>query len=71
VAGDDNGVQDVFVRNLRTHTTRRASLDTAGGDANGDSPTLIASISGDGRHVAFMSPAGNLVPGDGNGLTVS
>src|SRR5436189_131828 len=40
------------------------SVDTAGGDADGVS--IDASISGDGRWVAFASNANDLVPGDGN-----
>jgi Tol biopolymer transport system component len=69
VAGDGGATEDIFVRDMQSATTTRVTVDTAGGDPN--APTLIASISGHGRHVAFMSPAGNLVPGDGNGLTVS
>jgi Tol biopolymer transport system component len=42
----------------------RVSVDTAGGDADGVS--IDASISGDGRWVAFSSTANDLVPGDGN-----
>jgi Tol biopolymer transport system component len=44
----------------------RASVDTTGGDPNATS--FDASISGDGRYVAFHSLASDLVPGDGNGL---
>jgi Tol biopolymer transport system component len=66
VAGDQNGLQDVFVRDLITGTTVRASVDTGGGDPNGDSyaPTTL---SADGRYVAFSSYASDLVAGDGNG----
>jgi Tol biopolymer transport system component len=66
VAGDGNGVEDVFVRDLRTNTTTRASVDTTGGDPNGGSSA--PSISGDGRYVAFGSIASDLVAGDGNGV---
>ena len=31
VPGDDNSVNDVFVRDLRANTTTRVSVDTAGG----------------------------------------
>lgn len=62
VSGDGNGHQDVFVRDLRTKHTVRASVDTAGGDANGDS--FYPTISGDGRYVAFASRATDLVAGD-------
>ncbi len=74
VAGDGNGVADVFVHDLRTGLTDRVSVDTAGtegdqqsGDSNPDS--YSASISADGLLVAFTSLATNLVAGDGNGLS--
>ena len=65
VAGDTNGVRDVFVRNLVTGTTTRASLG-AGGQANGASSN--ARISADGHFVVFTSLATNLVAGDTNGV---
>ena len=65
VAGDTNGVRDVFVRNLVTGTTTRASVG-AGGQANGASSN--ARISADGRFVVFTSLASNLVAGDTNGV---
>ena len=64
VPGDDNGVNDVFVRDLRTNTTVRASVDTGGDDANGES--FFPSISADGRYVAFASAATDLGPADGS-----
>jgi Tol biopolymer transport system component len=64
VPGDGNGSGDVFVRDLRTGTTVRASVDIDGGDSNGNSGA--PSISADGRYVAFDSEASDLVPGDGN-----
>ncbi len=67
VTGDGNGFDDVYVRDLQTSTNRRASLDTGGGDTNGDSFT--PAISGDGRIVAFHSLATDLVGGDTNGLS--
>jgi hypothetical protein len=42
------------------------SLDSAGNQGNGDS--FHPSISADGRTVAFITEASNLVPGDTNGL---
>jgi Tol biopolymer transport system component len=65
VAGDTNGIADVFVRDLRTGSLRRANVSTTGAQANAltGSPT----ISADGRHVAFTSEAA-LVPGDTNGV---
>jgi Tol biopolymer transport system component len=65
VPGDGNGTYDVFVRDLVSGTTVRASLDTEGGDPN--SSSFERSISANGRYVAFSSDASDLVPGDGNG----
>jgi Tol biopolymer transport system component len=64
VPGDTNGVDDVFVRDRQLHTTRRVSVATAGNQANKGSQQ--AAISADGRFVAFVSDATNLVPGDTN-----
>ncbi len=61
VAGDANSFTDVFVRDTVSGTTERASVSSGGGDP--DLPSLQASISSDGRHVAFVSYALNLVPG--------
>ncbi len=60
VAGDANGWPDVFVRDRATGTTRIASLGQSGVQA--DRPCELASIAGDGRCVAFVSLATNLVP---------
>ena len=67
VAGDTNGVSDVFVRNTLTGTTERVSISSAGVQANQLSDQ--AAISFDGRYVAFRSAATNLVGGDTNGFT--
>jgi hypothetical protein len=64
VAGDTNGVVDVFVRDRLNGTTERVSVDSTGMQGNDDS--ALASISADGRYVAFASFATNLVPGDTN-----
>lgn len=66
VGGDSNGAFDIFVRDLSAGTTRRVSLTNAGLQANGDSTR--PAISRDGRFVAFVSTATNLVPGDVNGV---
>ena len=65
VAGDTNGVDDVFVRDRQTGTTERVSVDTGG--AQGNNYSNAPSISADGRYVAFQSKASNLVAGDTNG----
>ncbi len=59
VAGDDNAKPDVFVANLETGITRRASVASHGAQANG--PSSNGSISGDGRFVTFASTSSNLV----------
>ena len=66
VPGDGNGEADVFLRDLTSGTTSRISLDRFGGEANGGS--RIPSISDDGRFVAFVSNATDLIEGDGNGV---
>ena len=67
VAGDTNGAWDVFVRDRRSGTTERVSVDSSGAQANDASGYFGCSISSDGRYVAFGSIATNLVPGDTNG----
>lgn len=66
VAGDTNGYQDIFVRDTTTNVTERVSVSSAGVEANGSS--WNASISSDGRYVAFESLASNLVAGDTNSV---
>jgi hypothetical protein len=66
VPGDTNLANDVFVRDLQTGATVRVSV--ASGGAQSDGSSLVASISADGRYVAFSSGATNLVPGDTNGF---
>lgn len=62
--GDTNGVSDVFVRDRLLGTTSRVSVSTGG--VQGNSFSGYAAISADGGHVAFMSSASTLVPGDTN-----
>jgi Tol biopolymer transport system component len=61
-------LSEVFVRDRVAHTTRLISVSTSGQQGNGDSPD--ASISADGRFVAFDSYASNLVAGASGGLNV-
>jgi Tol biopolymer transport system component len=65
VPGDTNGERDIFVRDRGTGTTELVSVGAGGAPANGLSGG--ADISGDGRFVAFLSEASNLVAGDDNG----
>lgn len=64
VAGDTNLTADVFIRDRFTETTILASVDRDGGPADGYSAE--AWISGNGRFVAFMSEATDLVADDTN-----
>jgi len=65
VPGDTNARWDVFVRDRVAGTTQRISVSSAGDQADGNS--YRPSVSADGRVVAFISFATNLVVGDTNG----
>jgi Tol biopolymer transport system component len=67
VAGDTNGKVDVFVHDRKQGTTARVSLGPAGAEADAD--CLGATISTNGRFVAFESAATNLVADDTNGAS--
>ncbi len=67
VPGDTNGLSDVFVRDRALGTLRRVSVASDGSQGSGISS--FAALSGDGRWVAFLSSAPNLVAGDGNPYT--
>jgi len=67
-AGDTNATGDVFVRDLLAPTNRLVSMNRFGtGSGNGFS--YDPHVSADGRYVAFVSHASNLVPNDTNGVT--
>jgi Tol biopolymer transport system component len=66
VAGDTNGVSDVFVHDRATGVTNRVSVSSARGQAAGQS--VSAAISSNGRYAAFVSFASNLVAADTNGV---
>ncbi len=66
VAGDTNGAADVFVRDLTEATTILVSASTNGSVGDGESRS--AAMTPDGRYVAFVSAATNLVAGDTNGI---
>jgi hypothetical protein len=65
VRNDTNGCRDVFVRDRAAGTNLLVSIAT-NGLAPGNSISSEATISADGRYVAFSSSANNLVPGDNN-----
>ncbi len=64
-ASDTNSVRDVFVRDRTAGTTERISVSSSERQGNGASSQ--AAVSADGRYVAFLSAATNLVRGDTNG----
>ena len=66
VAGDTNNATDVFVRDMVTGTTLLVSVSTNGLVGNGASRS--PAMTPDGRYVAFVSAANNLVAGDTNGI---
>lgn len=66
VAGDTNGLQDIFVHDVSTGTTTRVNVTSAGAEAQGGL-SAAPHLSGDGRFVVFESRATNLVAGDTNG----
>jgi len=64
---DTNSKSDVFVHDRVTHLNSLVSRHTSG--ALGSDRSLRASISADGRFVAFRSEATNLVDGDTNNVS--
>lgn len=65
VPEDINGLQDVFIRDLRAQRTVRASVSEIGMEPDG--PSTHTSLSADGTTMMFPSAATNLVLPDGNG----
>ena len=68
VAGDTNGTDmDIFVHDTQSGQTEVVSVSDTG--VWGNNASKFASISNDGRYVAFESTATNLVALDSNGST--
>lgn len=65
VVGDLNGERDIFLLDRQSGVIERANVSSTGEQPNGDS--FWASVSDDGRYVAFLSFASNLVADDTNG----
>ncbi|HEX5010890.1 MAG TPA: hypothetical protein VFY71_10855 [Planctomycetota bacterium] len=59
VANDMNGCEDIFLHDMLTGETKRISRGLLGVDPDGDSS--LPRISANGRYVAFLSMARNLV----------
>src|SRR5262245_204041 len=64
---DTNDVEDIFLRDLATGTTRLVSIAANGGSASAASSDPV--ITPDGRYVVLISAATNLVSNDTNGIT--
>ncbi len=64
VDNDTNTYGDVFLHDIKTGTTELISVATDG--KSGDDLSFWSSVSSDGRYVAFMSNANNLVASDTN-----
>jgi uncharacterized repeat protein (TIGR01451 family) len=67
VPEDTNENTDVYVRDVQTGTTALVSVALDG--TAGNNSSFIQDISGDGRFVAFVSSATNLIANDANGST--
>jgi Tol biopolymer transport system component len=65
VPGDTNGEGDAYSRDRRLGTVTKVSLGSNGEQGNDNSAD--PAVSDDGRFVAFLSYADNLVPGDTDG----
>ena len=66
VAYDTNNAQDIFVRDVVNNTTTLVSVNTNGWSGGGESRD--PAMTPDGRYIAFASAAGDLLPGDANGV---
>lgn len=65
VAGDTNGVGDIFLRDYATSSTVIVTRGLAGAGAN--AAASLYTFSSNGRYVAYSSAATNVVAGDTNG----
>lgn len=66
VANDTNNVADIFLRDAVSNTTTLISASTNGTSANGVSRSAV--MTPDGRYVAFVSVASNLIANDTNNI---
>jgi len=65
VAGDTNGLLDIYLYEVATGAIALISVDSAG--VQGNSTSTTPSISSDGRYIAFPSLSNNLIASDTNG----
>jgi hypothetical protein len=68
-ADDNDAVRDIFVRDTLLGTTTLVSRADGPAGVGGDGDSEVATISGDGRFVAFDSIADNLSLGDDNAFS--
>ena len=68
VAGDTNNTSDIFVRDMVNNLTTLVNVNTNGTSGNSYGLARGSVMNGDGRYVAFVSTASDLVPGDTNGI---
>jgi hypothetical protein len=64
VPGDTNDRYDVFIHDRQRKKTTRINVGTAGGQSSGDALFYahLPAVSANGRYVAFMSEAADLLP---------
>jgi Tol biopolymer transport system component len=72
VAGDTNGIGDIFVHDRQTGATERVSVDSSGNQivSSSGAHSSEPAISGDGRYVAFHDDTGSLLPPGVEGIFV-
>ncbi len=70
VAGDNNGLWDIFLWEKNTPILKRISLTADGKERNQGTESanriVAPAISGNGQYIAFATTATNMVPGDVN-----
>jgi Tol biopolymer transport system component len=66
---DENGVQDIFVRERATGTNTLVSRATGAGGAAADASSDVAEISPSGRYVVFQGRGDDLSPDDDDAQT--
>ena len=70
VPGEDNGIGDIFRRDLETDEVQRITQSSDGAQQDESTrETRTSDLSADGRFVVFASAASNLAPDDDNGVT--
>jgi hypothetical protein len=67
VSGDNNFLQDIFIKNMQTGVTTRVNTTNTGIEAQFQD-SFYGTISNDGRYISFLSSDSTLVPGDSNGV---